>query len=223
MRTHRPWWNFTQTFGSADPGENGNHTRLISESEQRLQVFAALTWGYTGFLDYYYALTPKWYERGSVPLLVTTDGEATQAYHHHRQIIRETMNLGRGLSQLRHIDAGHWEDRHRILRGLGVEIDKASVTLGRFCDDSGDDSYFMITNTASHADKSASELEQTITLHLTPARDLLRLDRLTGSLVRHELTPGPGDQVATLALALPGGTGTLLKVDTGTPFAFLSE
>ena len=49
------------------------------------------------------------------------------------------MNLGRGLSQLRHLDVGFWRDRQRVLRGLDVDIDKAPITIGSFCDDSGDD------------------------------------------------------------------------------------
>lgn len=223
MRTGRPWWNFIQTFASKEPGKNGGNVRLPSESEMRLQVFAALTWGYTGFLDYYYNLPDKYYDKGSVPLLVTPAGEPTEAYADQKQIIAETMNLGRGLSQLRHLDVGFWADRHRLLRGLGVDIDEAKLTLGRFCDDTGDDSYVLLASTISHAKKRSEDLTQTVTLRVDPPRDVLELDRRTGKVIRHKLKADAPDQPATLELTLPGGTATLLKIDNGKPFALLDK
>ena len=223
MRTGRPWWNFIQTFGNSDPGKNKGHVRLPSESEQRLQVFAALTWGYTGFLDYYYALSDRYYEGTSVPLLVTKSGQPTEAYHVQKQVIRETMNLGKGLSQLRHLDAGFYNERQRLLRGLGVDIEAAPVTMGRFCDDTGDDSYFMVTNIHAHGKKTAKELTRTIQLRIQPGRVIFELDRTTGNIIRHVSTPESSDKPAGLEFTLPGGTGVLLKVDNGRGFAILDS
>jgi hypothetical protein len=223
MRTCRPWWNFNQTFGGNKNFAGNGGLRLPSESEQRLQVFAALALGYTGFLDYYYTLTDHNYEKGSTPLLVTPDGAPTEAYYVQKQIIRETMNLGRGLSQLRHLDAGHWNDRQRLLRGLGVDIEKAPIVIGRFSDDAGDDSYFMVTNKTSHGNKNAADLKKTITILLQPNVKLLRLDRLNGEVTLCSSQAVPNSDLRKFRMDLPGGTGTLFKIDNGKPFALLKK
>lgn len=223
-RTGRPWWNFTQTFGRLEPNESGKGVRLPSESEQRLQIFAALAWGYTGFLDYVYNLPEMYRERGTTPLLVEPDGSPTRAYLEQKRIIEETMNLGKGLSQLRHLRAGRYEDAGRVFQGLGVRFpERCPVAIGRFMDDTGDDSYFMITNSTSHAKKTPAQTVAKITLLVEPARDILELNRRTGKVDRHTLKAAADGQPAKLTLTLPGGTGTLLKVDNGRPFVLLEN
>ena len=217
-RTGKAHWNFIQTFGQ--PVVKKGHCRPPSPSEQRLQVFGALAWGYLGFVDYYYALPRDYYERGSVPFLERPDGTPTAAYGVQQALVREAMNLGRGLSQLRNVDVGFAADTPRLFRGLPVELasDPApAVTVGRFTDDSGNDSYFMVTSTRAAKNLTAEQGTQDVTLIVRGNHQLIELDRMTGELVRHR--PVQLGEAAGCRFRLPGGTGTLLKVDDGRPFA----
>ena len=219
----KPYWIFIQTFGSAKRRSDAS-CRMPSESELRLQIFSALAWGYTGFIDYKFS----GHSEKNPSCYYDAAGKLTRAYHVQRTAISEAMNLGKGLSQLRNTRVGFtakggWKG---VLAGLSIESMDAghNLTVGRFRDDLGSANYFMITNMKSGRNVSIAEGTVTVKTVFRGHTHLLELDRLTGKVVVHRLPETPGSPGRFQhVFSLPGGTGTLFKLNDGKPFALQGQ
>ena len=219
----KPYWIFIQTFGSAKRRADASH-RMPSESELRLQIFSALAWGYTGFIDYKFSR----HSEKNPSCYYDAEGKLSRAYHVQRAAISEAMNLGKGLSQLRNTRVGFtakdgWK---KVLAGLNIESVQAghNLTVGRFRDDVGSANYFMVTNMKSGRNVSAAEGKVTVKMVFRGHTHLLELDRLTGKVVVHRLRQAAGGAGCFQHIfTLSGGTGALFKLNDGKPFALLSE
>ena len=237
-----PYWMFIQSFEC----HNGWHRRLPSESDLRFQMFAPLTYGYTGIAYFTYDIA---FERG----LIEETGEPNRLYHAAAKANAEVANVGAALRFLTSTDVrfvpGRHEKRRATVansvprgmtawsRGIGkvfrhkriahVEVDSSGKwkdgLLGSFRDDQGEE-YFMLTNLWHGKDSSASDCTLDFTIRFQPeVKRVYRLDRITGKTEPVELESGtfrtnddPFD-VSVLRVSLPGGTGDLFKYTAG-PF-----
>ena len=230
----KPYWVFTQTFGHEVPTSAHDSVRLPSESELRLQIFAALTWGYQGFIDFMY--NTSGYPNMALSFF-DAEGQLTPDYEVQKQAIREALHLGRGLSQLRNtqvaflkhtppgeVSTPSWKE---LLKGLPVhslECSHGDLTLGRFVDDWGHEDYLMLCNLNVGRDISIAEGTTQVTLVLAGTKTLRELDRRTGDVVVHELGPIAGEvDRYQHQFSLPGGTGTLFKLGDGERFPLLAS
>lgn len=246
-----PYAMWLQTFH----GEN--RYRDPSESEMRLNQFAAWTFGYK-------FVTAFTYNSGATNLFKGPgDRNPTDALRQIAKINRESLNLGPALVRLgsadvriimgerkggdgkpvsnpQPIDVQPWRfgENDPYLRGvtaenLGPTNDRlrGDVLLGWFKplapSDArhADETYLMITNGLCSPPPagSAAACRQRITLnfHFKDSRvtRLQRLSRSTGKVETVELKGVPNDPGRfVLTLELDGGTGDLLKFDTGAPF-----
>ena len=222
-----PYWNFLQSFEST-----GNWIRrLPSESDLRVQMWAPMTYGFTGVIYFTYDVA---FERG----LIEKNGEPNSLYHAAAKANPEVVNVGAAMRFLTSTDVRYVPGRHKDgektvqnklplgtqawAPGAGGDDRIASVSIeqvgdgrdaliGLFADDAGA-RYFMITNLWHGAEASAADRSLTVALKFTPeVRKLYRLDRETGRAVRVDLDDG------VLRTTLPGGTGDLYRY-TDEPF-----
>jgi hypothetical protein len=222
-----PYWLFIAA------SDNGGRHRRPSESDLRFQLFAPLTYGFTGIA--YFSYDPA-LNAG----LIDANKNRTPLYYHAGRANMEVANVGRALRFLdstgiafvlgKHEEEGKlaenamppmpppgtwiWRDvklRPKQLRDVEVEGGGLGrdALIGFFKDDRGDD-YFMVTNLWHEKATSAAACSQTITLKFTPdVKAVTRLSRETGA--PEELVVRDG----TLQLRLPGGTGDLFKIRDG--------
>ena len=219
-----PYWLFIQSFET----HNGWHRRLPSESDLRFQLFAPLTYGYTGIAYFTYDLA---FERA----LIEKTGQPNRLYYQASEANSEVANLGTTLRFLTSTDVrfvpGHSGQRDSLAAnsvprgatawspGAGgdgkitdVEVDSPGQwkdgLLGFFQDDHGDQ-YFMLTNLWHGKNGSAEDHALAFAIKFAPeVKKLYRLNRLSGSA---ETVPLAGGK---LTVQLPGGTGDLFKYST---------
>ena len=223
-----PYWMFIQSFETHGSWDR----RLPSESDLRFQMFAPLTYGYTGILYFTYDLA---FERG----LIEKNGEPNSLYRAAAAANPEVANVGAAIRFLTSTDVRYVAGRHEDEAGETVPntlpvdtkawtpgaggdewITHVTVTesgegkdalLGLFEDDHGD-RYFMITNLWHNARASAADRMLTVSMEFAPnVRTLFRLDRSGGTAGPVRLEDG------ILRTRLPGGTGDLYKY-TADPF-----
>ena len=219
-----PYWVYIQSFKSS-----GSWTRrLPSESDLRFQIFAPLTYGFTGIVYYTYDVA---IECG----LIEKDGKPNRLYHAAARVNPEVANLGTALRFLTSTDIRYVPGRHKDEKGgnaivvnplptdtrawtpgaggdshiTNIAVDSTGEEkdglLGFFRDDRGD-RYFMLTN-LWRGDPSL-----TFTVTFAPeVKILYRLSRITGKTESVDVDHG------VLRIRLPAGTGDLFKY-TADPF-----
>ena len=225
-----PYWMFIQAY------DHGGTIRRPSESDLRFQLFAPLTFGFTGIA--YFTYDPA---LGAG--LIDANKNRTALYYHAARANMEVANVGKVLRFLESTGIAFVLGRHerngqsvrnemppmpphgpwvwpnvqyppKQLRDVEVEGKGKGrdALIGFFKDDSGDE-YLMVTNLWHGMGMAAADCAQTVTLKFAPGvKTVTRLSRETG--VPEELVVPGG----TLELRLPGGTGELLKVgDAGFP------
>lgn len=230
-----PYWAFVQAYDNYDKP-------YISESDMRMQVFAALTHGYTG-LGYFL------WEVSEPPGISMLDdrGKITNVYRYVAAANAEAIRLGAALTQLRNVAIGYvpgsnslakelprWKagDTPHIrairARNLGkVNDGKAGdVLIGAFTSATDQPAeYFMVTNMLRAHKVSPADSRQQVRIDFdfgdSGIVGLQRLSRLTGKVEEVALIHDDGSKFH-LDLELDGGTGDLFKFDTGSPFALAS-
>ena len=222
-----PYWNFLQSFESS-----GNWIRrLPSESDLRVQMWAPMTYGFTGVIYFTYDVA---FERG----LIEKSGAPNSLYHAAAKANPEVANVGAAMRFLTSTDVRYVPGRHKdgdttVANGLplgtkawttGASGDDRIVSvsieqvghgrdglIGFFQDDAGA-RYFMITNLWHGAEASAADRTLAIAIKFaSEVQKLYRLDRISGKTEPVVLENG------VLHLNLPGGTGDLFKY-TEKPF-----
>ena len=216
-----PYWMFIQSFETHGSWER----RLPSESDLRVQMFAPLTYGYTGILYFTYDMA---YERG----LIERTGEPNRLYHAAARANPEVTNLGAAMrfltsTDVRYVPGTHHHEGAEVANelpgdtkkwesGAGDDARIRSVQvsgsgkgkdglLGFFRDEEGNE-YFMVTNLWHNAEASAEDRTLTITMRFDrKVSRLYRLSRTTGNSETLKLRDG------NLEITLPGGTGDLFK------------
>jgi len=225
-----PFATWIQTFN----GEN--KYRNPSESELRLDVFGAWTFG----AKMQSAFT---YNAGSSSLFKKTfngsgDTAIAPGYYHLQKILKESRNLSPYLSKLRVTDArwikskttdypwgvAPWsfdKDNLSQLRGVTIKnnskllnSEPGDACLGFFKPLIGDktEKWFMVTNALTDRNADASQSNQTISLNLVlkDSDKLQKVNRQTGKLEPANLKKFCEIGRYLLDLDLPGGTGDLL-------------
>ena len=208
-----PYWSWVQSFS----GRVGYPERLPSESDLRMQLFASLTYGFTGFGFHIY-------EVGDHPIIrhaLISKGKPSRLYPHAEKANAEVSRLGQSLRFLRSTSVQYlpapgatlptgvtaWaaENTSQKIQQVGG-ITSSDGLLGQFTDDHGGE-YFMLTNLAQGPEMSAKEGEVTFHVKFADgAAALYRLNRYTG---KSEKVMNAGGR--ELAVTLPGGTGDLFK------------
>ena len=210
-----PYWTFIQSFA----GRVGYPERLPSESDLRMQLFASLTYGYTGLAYFIYEVR----DHSQFRRALLSDGEPTRLYPHARKANAEVARVGLSLRALTSTAVGYiaglgrqlptgvtaWKPGDRI-EGLEAVPSEGQpvpdILIGSFVDDSGGQ-YFMLTNLAHGARMSAQAGRAALHVKLShEAPALFRLSRETG--VPEQVFPAGGGE---LIVTLPGGTGDLFK------------
>ncbi|REJ89432.1 MAG: hypothetical protein DWQ34_19425 [Planctomycetota bacterium] len=224
LRQDVPYWLFIQ---STDLGGRG---RRPSESDLRFQIFAPLTFGFTGIC--YFTYDPA---LGSG--LIDGNRNRTPLYELAADVNDEVMHIGRSLRFLRSTRIAFILGRHeadgrlvenempplpdtepwtldevsdrREMSLIGVDIEKdgagRDALVGFFRDDDGGE-YFMVTNLFHEKHMSAADATQVVTLHFSPdVAAVTRLSRETGKPEELAIRDG------RLELRLPGGTGDLFR------------
>ena len=164
-----PYWAWMQTWDR--PAERGYNVRLPSDSDYRMNVFSALTYGFTGIADFMYC-------GGHKRDLLMPDGTPSPLYAPAAKVHEEVGRIGRTLRFLTSTNVaflpGSKESRRptflkdwapgaagdRQIKALKVLNggQYANGLVGHFTDDAGQ-TYFMLTNLHQHAHKSAAECE----------------------------------------------------------------
>ena len=201
-----PYWTFVQSYAHKPGG-----VRMPSESDVRMQVFAHLTYGFTGITYFTY-----W---------SMVEGGRRPIYYHVARLNMEVRNVGQALRFLTSTDVGvvfgggdklrfgtkAWSPGAGDERITAVTVadrtpgDYKDVLLGFFRDDSGR-RYLMVTNLWHGRGASAADRRMTVTLHMDRSvRVVGRLSRETGTPELLRVSDGK------LTLTLPGGTGELLR------------
>jgi len=217
-----PYWTWLQSYSE------GNALRLPSESDLRMQLFAHLAAGYTGFSYYSYSLYPS-----QDSALLDANTQPSALYPIAAAANTEARNLGQALRFLTSTDvrfiagdtsgspnaapgglvdwtAGAGGDSHLlaadILSGNGAS---QNGLLGFFVTDEGQIA-FMLTNLNHGENLSSTDTALTFRLVFDNSiNELLTLDRQTGL---QQVVPLDNH---TLTINLPGGTGNLYKYNTG--------
>ena len=208
-----PYWSWVQSFS----GRVGFPDRLPSESDLRMQLFASLTYGFTGFGFHIY-------EVGDHPIIrhaLISRGKPSRLYPHAEKANAEVSRLGQSLRFLRSTSV-HYLPAPGVTLPTGVtawtagstsqkiqQVDGATSSdglLGQFTDDHGGE-YFMLTNLAQGPEMSAKDGEVTFKVRFADgAATLYRLNRHTGN--SEKVMDAGGKE---LTVTLPGGTGDLFK------------
>ena len=218
-----PYWCFVQTWERPE-GSAGYNVRLPSESDYRMQVFCALTYGYTGIADFMYC-------PGHQRDILLPGGEPSPLYEPAAKTHAQVAHIGKSLRFLTSTNVAHlpgpagvktptslddWKPGAAgdpLIRSIQI-LDQGPHRhglVGHFRDDAGQ-RYFMITNLYQHARQNADECAVRVRIVFEPeVKTILRLSRVTGEVER--LTIADPDQ--GLMIKLPGGTGDLFKYDTG--------
>jgi hypothetical protein len=223
LRHDVPYWTFIQSY------QNTGNRRLPSESDLRMQIFTSLAYGFTGISYFTYDVA---FERG----LVELDATPSPLYAHAAKVNPEVAHLGKALRFFTSTGVGYisgqsvteeqtlsnplppgtrnWKEveaRPGEIQDIRMNYqgEEKDALIGYFKDDA-DIPYFMIVNLWHGADKSAAACTQTIMLTFAPnVTFLTRLSRETG---QPENLPV---QAGKLELILPGGTGDLFSLGTG--------
>lgn len=207
-----PCWTFIQSFG----GRVGFPERLPSESDLRMQLFASLTYGYTGVAYFMYEI----HDHDHIRRALLYKCEPTRLYAAARKANGEVARLGRCLRALTSTDVGYlaasgnalptgmsaWQPSEPIERIERTAAPEPDALVGRFVDDAGG-RYFMLTNLAHGDGVSAEDARSGFRLKLAgDAPALFRLSRETGRA--EPILPAGGGE---LTVSLPGGTGDLFR------------
>ena len=222
-----PYWNFLQSFEAGGKWLR----RLPSESDLRIQMWAPLTYGFTGVIYFTYDIA---FERG----LIEQSGKPNSLHQAAAKANPEVANVGAAMRFLTSTDVRYVPGRHqdgdatirnklpmgteawapgagsddRIVSISIDEVGKGKDALIGFFQDNAGAGYFMITNLWHGAGASAAGRSLAITVNFTPdVHQLYRLDRMTGRAVPVDLDNG------VLRTTLPGGTGDLYQY-TDKPF-----
>lgn len=217
-----PYWIFVQAYGKE------RYRRMPSESDLRMQLFAALTFGFTGITYFTYD-----HVFDGALLRGEETHETTPLYHAAARASVEVANLGRTLRFLTSTDmrfvAGHSSaesstDFNLTPHGLAAHDPRKPVgpiqaialsvagprqdaLIGLFRDDDGG-AYLMVTNLYRAAGVGAGDSHQEVTLTFDPSVERLhRLDRETGAVEAVALD----DHRVTITL--PAGTGDLFSIN----------
>ncbi len=222
-----PYHIFVQGFDKDSLGR-----RLPSESDIRMQVFAAMAHGFTGIS--YFTYDPFGdYGGGDRTLVSPYGGPTPQIFEDVTKTNAEVAILGKALGRLdntevRWVDGGtgsgppshndwsvgaggdgHIKDIMVIdVEGGGIGSDEDGL-IGFFEDDHGEN-YFLLANMYHKADTAAADTE--LEFHVLFDEDvnqLLRLNRQTGLIDVISFNNN------LLNVTLPGGTGDLFKYVTG--------
>ncbi|MAE65026.1 MAG: hypothetical protein CMJ18_12215 [Phycisphaeraceae bacterium] len=218
-----PYWIFVQTW-ERPAGSRGYNVRLPSESDYRMQVFCALTYGFTGIANFMYC-------PGHQRDILMPGGDPSPLYEPAARAHAEVARLGRAMRFLTSTNVAHLPGRagvriptyhenwkqgtagDRRIRSIAILDDglHRHGLIGHFRDDDGQ-TYFMVTNLYQHARRNADECAVRVRIVFDPGvKTILRLCRQTGEVERLTiLNPDEG-----LVIHLPGGTGDLFKYDTG--------
>ena len=211
-----PYWVFVQSHQDPRRGY-----RMPSESDVRMQVFAHLTYGYTGIMYFTYS------EAQGPGMVERSTARARPIYYHVARLNGEAENVGKALRFLTSTDVrvvacnGNKVRNHLVawtpgaggideIKSVTIDDKKAAdykdVLLGFFRDDAGR-KYFMVTNLWHGKGASAAERRVTVRLKLDSDVEVVgRLSRETGAPELLEIADGE------LLLTLPGGTGELLRI-----------
>jgi hypothetical protein len=226
-----PFQSWMQTFN----GEN--KYRNPSESEQRLDIFGAWTFGAK-------MQTCFTYNAGSSSLFKKTfngsgDSQLQPGYQWLQQILRESRNLSPYLCMLRCVDAkwilakgseypwgvAPWgfdkafpQLRGIVVKNLGSKHrgEPGDVAIGFFKPLEGGDGerWIMITNALADSTGTAGACAQRITLNLMlkEGQTIEKVNRLNGKLEPADLKKVGEAGRNLLELIIPGGTGELLHL-----------
>lgn len=234
-----PYWLFVQSYID-------RNRRLLSEGDNRLQLFCPLTFGYTGMA--YFTYDGSWTDG-----LLRGGREKMPLFDYAAKANREVLNIAGPIrfltsTQVRFIKATHgsavpqglraWDrytDREPLFKEITIDMpaeiptpqeDRATYLadapymgglIGYFRDDSGQ-KYFMITNTWHSLTAPADGRELTFRILFDPqVTTVQRLNRMTGKVEGLPVDPETG-----LIVTLPGGTGDLFKFGPG-PFVGLDD
>ena len=212
----------------------GIRGRPNSESTLRLNTYAALAAGCRGFVDFTWgAESPDngyvWYKDKAY------QGPSRQ-FEPLTRINREVAFLGRCLLKLRAVRTYHtdlrthttwagtnygFDEPDRLRTGQletieGRAIERAPRLLVGFFRDAVDEEYFLVVNKRESRalDVDQAQLAQQVTLRFRgDVSAVERINRETGKIERLPVKDG------AVQFTLPGGTGDLLKVSNGKPFA----
>ena len=214
-------------------GSHGSLNRLPSESDLRMVLFSALTYGYSGFN--YLSYSAQFDFDG----VVDKNGNPTHVYNSASSANPEVFRLGEVLKFAESRDmfyipghhksgssevpndvlysANEWNaaiDQDSHIRDISIVQSglRKDGVIGFFNDDNGQD-LFMLTNFYSGQNLSAAAATLTFRMLFDPTIDsLLRINRQTGV---QEVVPLSGHQLIDV---LPGGTGNLYKYNNGVDF-----
>lgn len=223
LAENKPYWAYIQSYANSGLGQQ---TRVSSESDMRMQAYAHMTAGYTGFTYYTHN---KW--NGQDAGLLLADGTPDTMFYTAQAVNQEVQNLGQSLRHLTSTDVRFVAGGSVILNsepdGVSdwsypagndlhlLNVDSTGTAtgedglIGHYTDDNGQ-IYFMLSNLSHAAGESSAMTSVTFTLIFDASvNELLRLNRETGFqelviLANHKLT-----------ITLPGGTGDLFKYNTG--------
>lgn len=215
LRDNLPYWAFIQSY-------QADNRRHPSESDMRMQVYSALTYGYTGLAYFTYDVA---FERG----LLEPDGSPNSLYQQAAKLNGEVLRIGDSLRTLTSTDVrfvpGSTQETlpagtQLWQRGAGNNSTIVSITaensganrqiglIGFFKDDAGKD-YFMLTNLWHDAGLSAEQATQTFQIGFDPLlKNIYRMSRETGNIESLSLS-----NTGEVELKLPGGTGDLFMYD----------
>jgi hypothetical protein len=220
------FWSYPQTAFRSAP---------YSDSTLRLEKFAAIAYGVTGFEDFGYDLNTLWptrdQEQGYVKVVNDGSGSGdmhvkTTAFPVHAQINTEISRLGNVLVTLRHVRTYHvnavpdWDDgsftwnTHLFSEADGLRTGQLqgvgspgnNLMVGFFQDGFSVES-FMVVNKNHDPQLPGTDpaLQETVTLTLAPGVAGVR--RINRATGAEQFLPA--DMNREVTFDLPGGTGDL--------------
>ncbi|MFH1614534.1 MAG: LamG domain-containing protein [Planctomycetota bacterium] len=211
----KSYWNYVQAF---DRSTGGNNYRLPSESELRLLAYTTLAYGYKGIVYYTYDQLP-----GNGPSFIDANGVRNEPFFTYgANLSAEIANLGPALLALKNNVVYFQVD---VLPELMVSYDDATFKpftlddqggqfIVSFFEDEQDNLYAMIVNYGMSPTATADELIHGYSLRFdTSISQIVEISRFTGDSIIHPLTFDPNSGKNILTASLPGGTGTLYKIE----------
>ena len=212
----------------------GIRSRPKSESTLRLNTFAALAAGCRGFVDFTWGASSP--ESGYVWYKDKSYQGPSRRFQMLAKINREVAHLGPCLLKLRAVRTYHadlhthltWAGRNygfdepdKIRTGQLVAVEGSPVEraprlmIGVFRDAANQEYFLVVNKRESRAvEVDHDRLIQQVTLRFRgDVTAVERINRETGKIERLPLKDG------AVRFSLPGGTGDLLKVSNGRPFA----